>query len=145
MTTHVPILFCGFYRQFSSQRMVHGVVKMGGHSQKIRRTISLYLRRRSAFSTAGSFAPEQKKKTNPKGPPRHIETLVATIHSSRFTGEWFTDFLFIHGLFPQPEGSFCPFTSSLVNHGRTLHTFTPFTRIRSIHANSLIEKPLIRH
>ena len=46
-------------------------------------------------------------------------------------GDCFADLLFIHGLFPQQEGSFRPFTHSLGNHGRMLHSFTPFTRIHS--------------
>ena len=63
---------------------------------------------------------------------------VATIHFSPFTGEWFTDFLFIHGSFPQQEGSFCALTHSLGNHGRMLHSFTLFTRIPSSnHANTI--------
>ena len=63
-----------------------------------------------------------------------VWTLVATIHFSPSTGEWFTDCLFIHGLFPQQEGSFCPFIYSLGNHGRMLHSFTPVTRIHSLHS-----------
>ena len=53
--------------------------------------------------------------------------LVATIHFSPFTGEWFTDFLFAHGFFLQQEGSFCPFSYPLGNHGRMFRSFTPFT------------------
>ena len=60
--------------------------------------------------------------------------LVATIHLSPFTHEKFTDFLFIHGFFSQQEGSFCPFTYSLGNHGRILHLFTPFTQIHALHS-----------
>ena len=46
---------------------------------------------------------------------------------SPFTCEWFTDFLFIHRcFFLQQEGSFRPFTHSLGNHWRMLHSFTPF-------------------
>ena len=61
--------------------------------------------------------------------------LVATIRFSPFTGEWFTDFLFIHGLsFPQQEGSLCPFTSSLGANASLIcsihaNTFTPFMRM----------------
>ena len=42
-----------------------------------------------------------------RNPPHLVQTLVATIH---FMGEWFTDFLFIHGFLPQQEGSFSPCT-----------------------------------
>ena len=42
-------------------------------------------------------------------------------------------FLFIHRLFPQQEGSCGPFTYSLGNHGRTLHSFTPIHALN--HAN----------
>ena len=58
-----------------------------------------------------------------------LRLISATIHFSLFTGEWFTDLLFIHGFFPQKDGSFCPFTHSLGNHRQMLHSFTPFTRI----------------
>ena len=61
------------------------------------------------------------------------QSLVATIHFSPFTGGCFTDFLLIQGFFPQQEGSFCPFTYSLGNHSRMLHSLTPFTRIHSLH------------
>ena len=67
-------------------------------------------------------------------------TLVATIHFSPFTGVWFTDFLFIHGLFLQHEGcwalSIHRFTwQSRANashiHSVNANTFTPFARIHS--------------
>ena len=59
---------------------------------------------------------------------KSVQTLVATIHFSRITGEWSTDFLIIHLFCLQREDSFCPFTYSLGDHGRTLHSLTPFTR-----------------
>ena len=37
--------------------------------------------------------------------------------------------------FPQQESSFCPSTYSLGNQGRMLHSFTPFTRIYSLHSH----------
>ena len=86
-----------------------------------------------AFYTSKPQQKKQKKTTltcprlNPVSLQSNCLTLVATIHFSPFTDQWFTDFIFIHRLFPQQEGSFCPFTCSLGNHGRTLHSFTPFT------------------
>ena len=41
------------------------------------------------------------------------------------------------------EGSFCPCTCSLGNHGRMLHSFSPFTRMHSLH--SCESWPLIRN
>ena len=69
----------------------------------------------------------------------NLRSLVACIHFCPFTGECFTDFLFIHRHFSQQQGSFCPFTLSLCNHRRMFNSFTPFTRkIHSTHAkNSL--------
>ena len=70
---------------------------------------------------------------------RRVWDLVA-IDFSLFTGEWFSDFLFIHGLFPQQEGSFCPFTSCFCNHRRMLNSVTRLTRVHSLHSQVVATK-----
>ena len=67
-----------------------------------------------------------------------FRTLVATIHFSPFTGEWFTDFLFSHRFFLQQEEARVVHShifawqsqanASLI-HSIHAKIFTPFTRI----------------
>ena len=60
---------------------------------------------------------------------------MASTHSCSFTGECFTDLLFNHTFF-RGKDSRRPVLSihndSLGNHGRKLHSFTPFTPIHSL-------------
>ena len=64
-------------------------------------------------------------------------TLVATIHFSPFTGEWFTELLFIHGFFRDKKARFVHSHIHLAITGEcftlSLHSHE---YIHSIHSNS---------
>ena len=61
--------------------------------------------------------------------------LVATIHSSPFMGECFTDFLFIHGFFSLPKQAHSHIHLAIMGECFT-HSFHAREYIHSIHASS---------
>ena len=124
-----PDLLCLFGKQQGKPRKRQGFLLLAEPLNS--------LGKREKRSKSQRFPWKGKRKGKKQGKPQRQGKevrVVATIHFSLFTDEWFTDFLFIQGLFPQQEGSFCPFTNSLGNHGRMLHSFTPFPRVHSLHS-----------